>query len=75
MNVDLHLEYLSAEAVRVIPESLHGTLWLQINMEEDCWDALTIGGVSIEAEDAVRMSQMAGAAGLSVFFPEPSWEQ
>ena len=67
MNVDLHLEYLSEEAVRVIPESLHGTLWLQMNMDEDCWDALPVGGVSINACDAPRMSQMAGLASLTTF--------
>lgn len=70
MNVDLHLEYLTAEAVRVIPESLLGTLWLQLNMDADCWDALTIGGVSVEASDAVLMSQRAGLSGLLVFFPD-----
>lgn len=70
MNVDLHLEYLSEEAVRVIPESIVGTLWLQLNMDEDCWDALPVGLVSIAAQDAPRMSQMAGRAGLLVFFPD-----
>lgn len=75
MDPDIHLEYLTSEAVRVIPESLHAILWLQLNMDEDCWDALTIGGVSLEKMEAVRMSQQAEAAGLRVYFPGPSWEE
>jgi len=75
MNVDIHLDYLTSESVRVIPESLHGILWLQLNMDADCWDALTIGGVSIEKVEAVRMSQLAEASGLRIFFPNPSWEE
>tara|TARA_R110001592_G_scaffold265094_1_gene530660 strand:+ start:71 stop:298 length:228 start_codon:yes stop_codon:yes gene_type:complete len=75
MNVDLHLEYLTEDAVRVIPESLHGTLFLQLNMDADVWDSLSLGLVSIAACDAARMSQMAGRCGLLVFFPDYVSEQ
>jgi hypothetical protein len=43
------------DKVFVVPQSIHGVLWLQTHFEEDDWDALTSGAVTIAHHDAAML--------------------
>ena len=43
------------DQVFVVPQSIHGVLWLQTHFEEDDWDALTSGAVTIDRHDAAML--------------------
>ncbi len=43
------------DQVFVVPQSIHGVLWLQTHFEEDDWDALTSGAVTLTRSDAAML--------------------
>ena len=56
------------DQVFVVPQSIHGVLWLQTHFEEDDWDALTSGAVTISRTDAVMLVIDAEDAELIVHY-------
>ena len=43
------------DQVFVVPQSIHGVLWLQTHFEEDHWDDLTAGAVTLARHDAAML--------------------
>ena len=43
------------DKVYVVPQSIHGVLWLQTHFHEDNWDDLTAGAVTIAHHDAAML--------------------
>ena len=54
------------DKVYVVPQSVLGLLWLQTHFEEDHWDDLTAGAVTLNREDAVTLAIDAEDASLMV---------
>ena len=56
------------DKVFVVPQSIHGVLWLQTHFEEDNWDDLTSGAVTIDRHDAAMLVIDAEDAELIVHY-------
>ena len=54
------------DKVFVVPQSIHGVLWLQTHFHEDCWDDLTNGAVVLKPGNAEVLLIDARLAGLNV---------
>ena len=56
------------DKVYVVPQSIHGVLWLQTHFEEDDWDDITSGSVAIPPHDAAMLVIDAEDAELIVHY-------
>ena len=56
------------DKVYVVPQSIHGVLWLQTHFHEDNWDDLTTGAVTIAHHDAAMLVIDAEDAELIVHY-------
>ena len=54
------------DKVYVVPQSIHGVLWLQTHFEEGDWDSLTSGAVTIAPHDAALLFIDAESAELVI---------
>jgi len=54
------------DKVFVVPQSIHGVLWLQTHFEEDHWDDLTSGAVTLDRHNAAMLVIDAEDANLVV---------
>ena len=43
------------DKVFVVPQSIHGVLWLQTHFSEDEWDDITGGSVTVPPHDAAML--------------------
>lgn len=43
------------DKVFVVPQSIHGVLWLQTHFNQDEWDDITSGAVTIPPHDAAML--------------------
>ena len=50
----------------IIPNSVHGMLWLQTHFEDEQWEALAENRVTISEIDAKLLSKDANLAGLKI---------
>ena len=56
------------DKVYVVPQSIHGVLWLQTHFHKDNWDDLTTGAVTIAHHDAAMLVIDAEDAELIVHY-------
>lgn len=54
------------ESYRLLPRSVHGTLWLQTHFETSTWELVCTGKVRLNASSTDQLCRDAQAAGLSV---------
>jgi hypothetical protein len=54
------------DKIYVVPQSIHGVLWLQTHFHQDSWDDLTNGAVIIQRHDAAALVIDAEDGGLIV---------
>lgn len=54
------------DKVFVVPQSIHGVLWLQTHFPPDEWDDLTDGAVVLKPQNAEMLLIDARSAGLIV---------
>ena len=66
-QVDIQLVQIK-EQVWVVPQSIHGMLWLQTHFENDAWDALGTDAVIIPRQDAGMLVIDAQSAELMVVY-------
>ena len=51
---------------RLVPESVHGILWLQTHFESEHWELLADGLITLGRDDVERLCSDAAEAGLSL---------
>lgn len=56
------------DQVFIVPQSIHGVLWLQLHFLEEEWDALTSGAVTLTRSDAAMLVIDAEDAALIVHY-------
>ena len=56
------------DQVFIVPQSIHGVLWLQLHFETENWDALTSGAVTLTRSDAAMLVIDAEDAELIVHY-------
>ena len=66
-QVDIQLVQIK-DKVWVVPQSIHGMLWLQTHFENDAWDALSQDAVVIPRHDAGMLVIDAQSAELMVVY-------
>jgi hypothetical protein len=54
------------DKIFVVPQSIHGVLWLQTHFHEDHWDDLTNGAVVLQRHNAAELVIDAQDSGLIV---------
>ena len=54
------------EGTQLLPESVHGMLWLQTHFEDAHWEAIASKAVRLTYEDAKNLSNDAKEAGLRI---------
>ena len=54
------------DKIFVVPQSIHGVLWLQTHFSEDHWDDLTNGAVVLQRHNAAELVIDAQDSGLNV---------
>ena len=56
------------DKIFVVPQSIHGILWLQTHFSEDHWDDLTNGAVVLKPHNASMLVIDAESGGLTVHY-------
>jgi len=54
------------DKIFVVPQSIHGVLWLQLHFEKSHWDDLTNGAVVLQRHNAAELVIDAQDSGLIV---------
>ena len=54
------------DKIFVVPQSIHGVLWLQLKFDPDHWDDLTNGAVVLQRHNAAELVIDAQDSGLIV---------
>ena len=65
--MDIYLKTIDNKCNQsIIPSSVHGMLWLQTHFEDEQWQALSEGRVTISDIDAKLICKDADLAGLKI---------